>query len=173
VVANVNMGEDLMLRPLKDIVAYGAEHSSLGSVVIEAGERMNLTISPIPAPEELIFIRSDQYSFAEQGVPSVFPVAGLKSDDPKVNPEAIFNNWEQTRYHQPQDDMNQPGLDFMAAVSYARFVFLCGWTIAQKTERPSRNSGDFSASITPRTPGSFFLQFLGSAQRALYGSQPD
>jgi hypothetical protein len=143
VVANVNMDEDLMLWPLKDIVAYGAEHSSLGSVVNEAAMRLNLTISPDPAPEEVIFIRSDQYSFVKQGVPSVFPVAGIKSDDPKVNPEAIFKNWEQTRYHQPQDDMNQPGLDFMAAAGYARFVFLCGWTIAQKTERPTWNSGDF------------------------------
>jgi hypothetical protein len=143
VVANVNMDEDLMLWPLKDIVAYGAEHSSLGSVVNEAAKRMNLAISPDPAPEEVIFIRSDQYSFVKQGVPSVFPVAGFKSDDPKVNPEAIFKNWEQTRYHQPQDDMNQPGLDFRAAASYARFVFLCGWTIAQKTERPTWNSGDF------------------------------
>jgi hypothetical protein len=143
VVANVNMDEDLMLWPLKDIVAYGAEHSSLGSVVNEAAKRLKLTISPDQAPEEVIFIRSDQYSFVKQGVPSVFPVAGFKSDDPKINPEAIFKNWEQTRYHQPQDDMNQPGLDFMAAVSYARFVFLCGWTIAQKTERPTWNSGDF------------------------------
>jgi hypothetical protein len=143
VVANVNMDEDLMLWPLKDIVAYGAEHSSLGSVVNEAAKRMNLTISPDPAPEEVIFIRSDQYSFVKQGVPSVFPVAGFKSDDPKFNPEAIFKNWEQTRYHQPQDDMNQPGLDFMAAATYARFVFMCGWTIAQKTERPTWNSGDF------------------------------
>jgi hypothetical protein len=143
VIANVNMDEDLMLWPLKDIVAYGAEDSSLGSVVNEAAKRMELTISPDPAPEEVIFIRSDQYSFVKQGVPSVFPVAGFKSDDPKVNPEAIFKNWEQTRYHQPQDDMNQPGLDFTAAASYARFVFLCGWTIAQKTERPTWNAGDF------------------------------
>jgi Zn-dependent M28 family amino/carboxypeptidase len=143
VVANVNMDEDLMLWPLKDIVAYGAEHSSLGSVVNEAAKRMNLTISPDPAPEEVIFIRSDQYSFVKQGVPSVFPVTGFKSDDPKVNPEAIFKNWEQTRYHQPQDDMNQPGLDFNAAATYARFVFLCGWTITRKTERPTWNSGDF------------------------------
>jgi len=35
VVANVNMDEDLMLWPLKDIVAYGAEHSSPG----KCGER--------------------------------------------------------------------------------------------------------------------------------------
>jgi len=143
IVANVNMDEDLMLWPLKDIVAYGAEHSSLSNVVNEAAKRMNLIISPDPAPDEAVFIRSDQYSFVKRGVPSVFPVPGFKSDDPNVHPEALFKNWEQTRYHQPQDDMDQPGLDFAAAANFARFVFLCGWTIAQNTERPTWNNGDF------------------------------
>jgi Zn-dependent M28 family amino/carboxypeptidase len=142
-VANVIMDEDLKLWPLKDIVAYGAEHASLGGVVNEAGERMNLTISPDPASEEVIIIRSDPYSFVKQGVPLLFPVPGFKPDDPKVKPEAMFKNGEQTRYHQPQDDMNQPGLDFMAAASCAQFAFQCGWTITQKTERPAWNSGDF------------------------------
>jgi hypothetical protein len=73
----------------------------------------------------------------------MFPVPGFKSDDPKIDPKALFENWEQTRYHQPQDDMEQPGLDFDAAVKYARFVFLCGWTVSQQTERPHWNSGDF------------------------------
>jgi len=40
-----------------------------------------------------------------------------------------------------------------------------------KTERPTWNSAIFSASITPRTPGSFFLQFLRSAHRTLCGSK--
>jgi Zn-dependent M28 family amino/carboxypeptidase len=143
IVADVNMDEDLMLWPLKDIVAYGAEHSSLSNVVNEAAKRINLTISPDLAPDEAVFIRSDQYSFVKQGVPSVFPVPGFKSDDPNMNPEKIFKNWEQTRYHQPQDDMEQPGLDFAAAAKFARFIFLCGWTIAQNTKRPTWNTGDF------------------------------
>jgi len=39
--------------------------------VNEAAKRLNLTISRTSA-EEVIFIRSDQYSFVKQGVPSVF-----------------------------------------------------------------------------------------------------
>jgi hypothetical protein len=143
IVANVNMDEDLMLWPLKDIVAFGAEHSSLRDVAAQAAERLNLTVSADPMPQEVIFIRSDQYSFVKQGVPSMFPVPGFRSDDPKFDPVAIFKNWEETRYHQPQDDMDQPGLDFEAAVKYTRFVFLCGWTISQQTERPHWNTGDF------------------------------
>jgi Peptidase family M28/PA domain len=143
VVANVNMDEDLMLWPLRDIVAFGAEHSSLDAVVKKAAARLQLSESPDPNPEEVVFIRSDQYSFVKQGVPAIFPVPGFKSDDPKIKPEEIFKNWEQTRYHQPQDDMDQPGLDFDAAAKYARFVFLCGFLITEDAQRPTWNKGDF------------------------------
>ncbi|HXM92355.1 MAG TPA: M28 family peptidase, partial [Candidatus Dormibacteraeota bacterium] len=143
VVANVNMDEDLMLWPLRDIVAFGAEHSSLDAVVKKAAARMRLSESPDPSPEEVVFIRSDQYSFVKQGVPAIFPVPGFTSDDPKIKPTEIFKNWEQTRYHQPQDDMDQPGLDFDAAAKYARFVFLCGLLITEDPQRPTWNKGDF------------------------------
>jgi hypothetical protein len=143
IAANVNMDEDQMLWPLQDIIAYGAEHSSLGGVVQRAAERLQLSVSPDPAPEEVAFIRSDQYSFVKQGIPALALSPGFKSNDPKINPATIFKKWEQTTYHQPQDDMQQPGLDFDQAVKYAQFVYLCGWLITQDEARPSWNARDF------------------------------
>jgi Peptidase family M28 len=142
-VANVNVDEVLMLWPLRDIVAFGAEHSSLDGVIKKATERMHLVESPDPLPEEVVFIRSDQYSFVRQGIPAVMPSPGFKSDDPKVNPGAIFMKWEEERYHEPQDDMDQPGLDFDAAAQFARFAFLCGYLITEDTQPPTWNKGDF------------------------------
>jgi Zn-dependent M28 family amino/carboxypeptidase len=142
-VANVNMDEDVMLWPLRDIVAFGAEHSSLGGVVERAAKRLNLSRSADPMPQEVVFIRSDQYSFVKQGIPAIYPIAGFKSSDPKIDPAAIFEKWEETRYHQPQDDMEQPGLDFDAAVHYAKFIFLCGYYVTQDPQRPRWNAGDF------------------------------
>jgi Zn-dependent M28 family amino/carboxypeptidase len=132
-----------MLWPLEDIIAFGAEHSSLDAVVKKAAERAHLGVSPDPMPEETVFIRSDQYSFVKQGVPAVFPVPGFKSNDPKIHPEAIFKKWELERYHEPGDDMEQPGLLFDEAARYGRFVFLCGDLIADDAERPAWNKGDF------------------------------
>lgn len=143
IVANVNMDEDQMLWPLQDIIPFGAEHSTLDGVVKRAAERLHLAISPDPMPEEVIFIRSDQYSFVKQGIPAVFPTAGFKSNDPKIDPVAIFKEWEETRYHQPQDDMQQPNLDFNQAVKYAQFAYLCGWLITQDRQRPTWNAHDF------------------------------
>jgi hypothetical protein len=143
IVANVNMDEDQMLWPLEDIIAFGAEHSSLDAVVRKAAERAHLDVSPDPMPEEVVFIRSDQYSFVKQGIPAVFPVPGFKSNNPKIHPEEIFKKWETERYHEPGDDMEQPGLLFDEAAKYGRFVFLCGDLIAEDTQRPTWNKGDF------------------------------
>lgn len=142
-VANLNMDEDLMLWPLEGIIGFGAEHSTLQGVMETAAKRMNMSLSPDPLPEEVVFIRSDQYSFVKQGVPAVFPVPGFKSSDPKIKPMEIFKNWEATRYHHPGDDMNQPGLLFDEAAKYARFMFLSGYLIANETQRPAWNKGDF------------------------------
>jgi hypothetical protein len=143
IVADVNVDEVLMLWPLRDIVAFGAEHSSLDAVIKKAAERMHLVESPDPLPEEVVFIRSDQYSFVKQGIPAVMPSPGFKSDNPQINPAAIFEKWEQTRYHEPQDDIDQPGLDFDAAAKFARFAFLCGYLITEDPQRPTWNKGDF------------------------------
>ncbi len=143
IVADVNTDMDLMLWPLQDIVAFGAEHSTLADVIRRSTERMHLIESPDPLAQLVIFIRSDQYSFVKQGIPAVMPSPGFKSSDPKIAPFEILGKWEDTRYHQPQDDMEQPGLDFDAATKYARFVFLCGYLIAEDTQRPTWNKGDF------------------------------
>ena len=142
-VADVNMDEDLMLWPLEDIVAYGAEHSSLAAVVKEAADRLHLAVSPDPEPEQVIFIRSDQYAFVKQGIPAILTDAGNKSDNPSIQPKKIEAEWKSTIYHSPQDNMSQPGLDFAAGVKFAEFNFLCGYLAAQKQARPVWNFHDF------------------------------
>ena len=143
VVANLNIDGDLMFWPLEDIIAFGAEHSTLMGVMEAAASRMNLSLSPDPMPDEVLFIRSDQYSFVKQGIPSVFPLSGVKSNDPKIKPMEILKNWEATRYHHPSDDMNQPGLLFDEAAKYARFMFFSGYLVANEPQRPAWNKGDF------------------------------
>jgi Zn-dependent M28 family amino/carboxypeptidase len=86
--------------------------------------------------------RSDQYSFVRQGVPSVFLSSGKKSSDPRIQPEEIRRTFLATRYHKPQDDMNQP-FDFESGAKFARSLCLLEYLVAQKTERPVWNPGDF------------------------------
>ena len=144
-VADLDVDTDFMLWPLQDVVAFGAEHSSLNAVVQRAAERLHLVSSPDPAPEQALFVRGDNYSFVKQGIPSVALSPGVKSDDPKINPMKIAGEWLQTRYHQPSDDMEQPGLDFDEAVKFARLVLLVGQAIADGDQRPHWNQHDFFA----------------------------
>ena len=48
---------------------------------------MHLTVSPDPQPEQVIFIRSDQYAFVKQGIPAMLTDAGMKSDNPAIQPK--------------------------------------------------------------------------------------
>jgi hypothetical protein len=141
-VANINMDEDLMLWPLEDLIVYGADHSSLGSVAEQAAKRLHLELSPDTQPEQVFFIRSDQYAFVKQGVPAIAASAGTKSSNASINAKEIDKYWEERIYHQPQDDMTQP-FNLEAGAKYARFNFLCGYIIAQSDVRPTWNKNDF------------------------------
>ena len=141
-VANINMDGAAMLWPIEDVVARGAEHSTLRAAVQEAAARLKLELSPDPIPEQVFFIRSDQYSFVKQGIPSLSSSAGRKSSDPRIKPQEIAAKWRETVYHKPQDDMSQP-LNFESGAKFARYSFLVGYFIAQKDEAPAWNPGDF------------------------------
>ncbi len=143
IVADINVDEVFLLWPMQDVIAFGAEHSSLESAIRRAAERMHIVESRDPMPEQTVFIRSDQYSFVLQGIPAVMPSPGFKSNNPNVKPFDSAMAWMTNIYHQPQDDMNQPGLDFEAAADFARFTLLTGYYVAQDPQRPTWNKGDF------------------------------
>jgi len=143
IVANINIdGAPGVYFPLKDVVALGAEHSTLGEEVASAAKVMGYDVSPDPMPEEVSFIRSDQYSFVLQGVPAVDIEDGVKSTDPKINGFEVIKKWLVTRYHTPLDSMDQP-IDFDSAAKGAVMNFLVGYQVAQHDRAPSWNKGDF------------------------------
>ena len=145
-VANINIDELPLLYDFNDIVAFGEEHSSLGKVVREAANRMHLEVSPDPMPDEVLFIRSDQYSFVRQGVPAIFIFAGSKARDPQIDGKKMMLDWEEKRYHTPKDDMAQP-LDFGSALRFTKLQFLIGYLAAQADQRPAWNVGDFFGQV--------------------------
>jgi Zn-dependent M28 family amino/carboxypeptidase len=143
IAANVNMDELSCWYDFADIVPQGADHSTIGKVVDDVAHHMNLQISPDPQPDEVFFVRSDQYSFVKQGVPAVAVDSGYKTVDPKLDGKKIQDEWEDKYYHEPNDDMNQPYLDLNAAAKCVRLDMAIGYEIAQQTERPHWNKGDF------------------------------
>lgn len=142
IVANVNLDMPLFLYPLADVIAFGAEHSSLEGVIEKAIAKEDFQLTPDPMPEEVIFIRSDQYSFVKQGVPSVFLVPGFTSADPSIDGEKLWRGFLQTFYHQPSDDLSRT-VDWPSVVRFARANVRIGYAIAEDPARPAWNEGDF------------------------------
>lgn len=140
-VAGISLDMPFMYYPLRDIVPFGADHSSLGDAVEAAAEAMNVAVSPDPWPEEVIFIRSDHFSFVQQGIPALFMKSGFETGDDRDG-EKIHDDFRRERYHTPFDEVDQ-GFDFEAGASLARFHFLTGYYVAQKDARPAWNEDDF------------------------------
>ncbi|HNP35450.1 MAG TPA: M28 family metallopeptidase [Woeseiaceae bacterium] len=142
IVANVNLDMTLFLFPVADVIAFGAEHSSLEPIVQEALAAEGFELTPDPMPQEVVFIRSDQYSFVRQGVPATFLVTGYKSTDASIDGEAAVINFRKQHYHRPSDDLSLP-IDWDSAVRFARANTSIGYKLGNATTRPSWNEGDF------------------------------
>jgi Zn-dependent M28 family amino/carboxypeptidase len=143
-VADVNMDMFLMIYPVADVVSLGGEHSSLGAIAATAARAAGFDVSPDPYPEEVRFIRSDQYSFVKAGIPAIHLKPGNKSTDPAIDGAKLTRDWLRTIYHSPKDDLSQT-FDFASGARYAETNLRLVQAIANAPSRPSWTAGDFFA----------------------------
>ncbi|GMG85987.1 M28 family metallopeptidase [Biformimicrobium ophioploci] len=141
-VANINLDMPLVLYPFNDVIAFGAEHSSLGETVARAAANAGIKLSPDPMPEQGLFTRSDHYSFVRQGVPSVFLVVGFESADPDIDGGEVFTNFLKTDYHRPSDQIDLP-INYLAAKKFTEVNYEIGREVANTEERQRWNQGNF------------------------------
>ena len=141
-VAAINIDALGLLLPAADVVGIGADSSTLGEALRRAAGQLGVEVSPDPVPEQVLFIRSDQYSFVRQGIPSVFLNAGFKPLRPGQDLAKTFERWLGAVYHTPKDDMAQP-LDLAAGARLARLNLLLGMIVADQPQRPRWKPDDF------------------------------
>ena len=144
IVANVNLDMPVITFDFVDVIAFGADHSSLGETVRRAASSMDVELIPDPIPEMSIFTRSDHYRFVQQGVPSVFLFLGFGNGG-----EEEFRTFMSTNYHRPGDDLSQP-IDFDAGAKFATLNYRIAREIADAEERPTWNEGDFFGDLFGR-----------------------
>lgn len=141
-VANLNMDMPVILFPMADAVPIGIEHSSLRVQAEAAAAEVGLTLSPDPMPEEVVFIRSDQYAFVRQGIPALYMDGGVISTDPSINGAERVADFLRNHYHQPSDDLSLP-IHYPSAARLARMNALIALEVGDAAERPRWNDGDF------------------------------
>ncbi|WP_315764928.1 M28 family metallopeptidase [Sphingomonas sp. Y38-1Y] len=140
IVADVNLDMPIMTYKFEDIVAYGADRSSIGPVLARVAAEERLTLSPDPAPEETNFVRTDHYSFVKQGVPSVSIDAGWGGPGKAATKEFLDKH-----YHQPSDDMKLP-FDWASARRFVTLNYKLARALADGP-RPTWNKGDFFGTL--------------------------
>jgi Zn-dependent M28 family amino/carboxypeptidase len=130
VAAVVNLDMPVLTYPFSDVIAFGAEHSTLGPIVRRAAARMNVALSADPLPHEGLFTRSDHYKFVREGVPSVFLMTGFAGEG-----RERFTRFLADTYHSPRDDLNLP-FDWQAGARFAQLNYLIAREIADSREAP-------------------------------------
>jgi Zn-dependent M28 family amino/carboxypeptidase len=139
IVADFNMDMYLPLFPLKYLEVQGLGESSLGDDVTAVAKEAGVTIQADKQPDHVRFIRSDQYSFIKQGVPSLAFKFGWLPGTPQ---EKLFNDWYKERYHGVKDDVTQP-VDAAAAAQFNAILEKLALRTANADQRPIWNSDSF------------------------------
>lgn len=137
VVGLVNFDMPVLTYMFSDVVAFGAENSTMGPVVAEAARKAGIKLSPDPMPEEGLFTRSDHYRFVQQGVPAVFMMTGFEGPGEKA-----FRDFLKTNYHQPSDDLKLP-FNWEAGALFAKVNYYTVLGLANGEERPRWYAGSF------------------------------
>jgi len=145
IVADLNMDMFLPLYPLKYLEVQGLGESTLGATLRDVARSVGVETHPEYLPDQVLFIRSDQYNFVKMGVPSLMVSIGYQKGSPE---EEISHAFLRERYHSPSDDVDQP-VNLAAA---ARFTDLLGRTMLQVANDPR---------VPSWNPESFFRKFAG------------
>jgi Zn-dependent M28 family amino/carboxypeptidase len=113
-----------------------------GRLRARGAARQGRTVTDEPFPDRGFFYRSDQFSFARIGVPSLYfdTATSFLGRAPGWGKERI-EAYENELYHQPGDELAETWV-FDGMVEDARFAFVAGLLVAQADVPPSWVPGD-------------------------------
>lgn len=136
IAANLNLdgiGTEIM-GPIKKMIAFGGEHSTLGPMFNDVAKAYKITPMDDPLPEENIFMRSDHYPFVTRGVPALMLVGS--PEDSAEGFAKRFMEFEKTKYHQVSDDVYGDWY-WPGAKTVADIMGIVGLRIGNADEMPS------------------------------------
>jgi len=134
-----------------DLGFVGLGKSSLDDVVRALAARQGRTLHGDAFPDRGAFYRSDQFSFAKIGVPSIYVSGGPGFVGRAAGwGEGRVVDYEANRYHQPSDEYD-PHWDWSGAVQDTELLMSAGFAIANETALPTwRPDDEFAKVARPR-----------------------
>jgi Zn-dependent M28 family amino/carboxypeptidase len=139
IVAALNMDIVPLNGRVRDLNVMGDNKSSLGPALAQLVKSEGIRLSPDAHPEQGHFYRSDHFSFAKAGIPSVSIGGG---DDIVGRPAgwglAQSDDYTAHRYHQPSDEY-RPNFDLSGATQLADIVYRFGLALGNARTIPTWN----------------------------------
>ncbi len=106
VLADINYEMTNVWGETEDVFAIGARHSDLDAVCREAAGAIGLRYTPERNGELGFFYRSDQISFAREGIPAVWLSQGVVAKGPDQGlVQRKFEEYRRDGYHKVSDEM--------------------------------------------------------------------
>jgi Zn-dependent M28 family amino/carboxypeptidase len=130
--ADLNLDMFMPIFPLQKLHVQGLEQSTLANAARSVGAEHHIVIAPDPEPDRNSFIRTDQYSFVQAGVPALAFKFGWTQGSPEYK---AWRAWLSQRYHSTDDDLTQP-VDFAAAAQFNDFLADLARTVANDPATP-------------------------------------
>jgi Zn-dependent M28 family amino/carboxypeptidase len=132
IVADLNLDMFMPIFPLKKLHVQGLAESTLGQDAQRVGTEHNIIIANDPEPDRNSFVRTDQYSFVQAGVPALAMKFGWTYGSPEYK---AWRAWLAERYHSTADDLSQP-VDLAAAAQFNSFFADLARAVANDPARP-------------------------------------
>jgi Zn-dependent M28 family amino/carboxypeptidase len=101
----LNMDNLAPIGPARDVVVVGFGASDLDDYLRRAAEQRGRRLASEPTPEKGLYYRSDHFNLAKQGVPMLYPKAGIDLQDggPDAG-RARLDAYYANHYHKPSDE---------------------------------------------------------------------
>ena len=142
IAANINYDGGNIWGRVRDITFIGLGKSSLDAVVKDIAASQGRIVKPDQFPDRGYYYRSDQFSFANIGVPATFFDTGTDFiGRPAGWGKEQMEKFEEVRYHQPSDEFDD-SWNFDGMIEDASIGFWTGLSVANTDAMPSWNPGD-------------------------------
>jgi Zn-dependent M28 family amino/carboxypeptidase len=140
--ANINIDSINIHGRTRDVAVVGLGKSTLDEVLRAVAATQGRVVVGDRFVDRGFFYRSDQFNFAKIGVPAIYAKSGVEYiGRPPGWGEARHKEYEQTRYHQPSDELDGTW-DLRGAVEDARLLLLTALRVANAPAPPRWTPGD-------------------------------
>ena len=122
--------------PTRDVTIFGLGNTDLEQYARAAALLQGREVTPEPTPEQGLYFRSDNFSFANAGVPALYERGGI--DDSARGPvwgRAQLDDYIAHRYRQPSDQYS-PDWDVRGALDDLRLYYVVGLRVANTRRFP-------------------------------------